>query len=103
MYELPSEYWNLPLLTIFYILSWYRLFESHSMRVIKKLHMAMLEEWALKKSQPSRGCKAKKPTKLNEAGSPTQPSQASKPKKQDKGNVFPENLENPVNKTGIYL
>ena len=65
--------------------------------------MAMLEEQALKKSQPSRGCKAKKPTKLDEAGSPTQPSQASKPKKQDKGNVFPENLENPVNKTGIYL
>ena len=62
----------------------------------------MLEERALKKSQPSRGCKAKKPTKLDEAGSPTQPSQASKPKKQDKGNVFPENLENPVNKTGIY-
>ncbi len=65
--------------------------------------MAMLEERALKKSQPSRGCKAKKPTKLDEAGSPTQPSQASKPKKQDKGNVFPENLENPVNKTSIYL
>ena len=40
----------------------------------------MLEERALKKSQPSRGCKAKKPTKLDEAGSPTQPSQASKPK-----------------------
>ena len=65
--------------------------------------MAILEERALKKSQPSRQCKAKKPTKLNEAGSPTQPSQASKPKKQDKGNVFPENLENPVNKAGIYL
>lgn len=58
--------------------------------------MAMLEEWALKESQPPRGCKAKK---LDETGSPTQPSQASKPKKQDKGNVFPENLENPVNKT----
>ena len=103
MYELPSEYWNLPLLNIFYILSWYRLFESHSMRVIKKLHMEILKEQALKKNQPSRQCKAKTPTKLDEAGSPTQPSQASKPKKQDKGNVFPENLENPVNKTGIYL
>ena len=65
--------------------------------------MTMLEEQALKKSQPSTGCKAQKPTKLDEAGSPTQPSQASKPKKQDKGNVFPENLENPVKKTGIYL
>ena len=49
----------------------------------------MLEEQALKKSQPSRGCKAKKPTKLDEAGSPTEPSQASKLKKQEKRNVFP--------------
>ena len=65
--------------------------------------MAMLEEGALNKSQPSRGCKAKTPTKLDEAGSPAQPSQAIQPKKQDKGNVFLENLENPVNKTSIYM
>ena len=52
-------------------------------------HMAMLEEWAAKKSQPSRWCKDKKPTKLDEAGSPTQPAKASKPKKQDKGKCAP--------------
>ena len=52
-------------------------------------HMAILEERALKKSQPSRRCKAKNPTELDEAGSLTQPAQASKPKKQDKGKCAP--------------